>query len=89
MMCWICKKQPKFEGPVEVEVRYYFTDKRARDIDNYTPKFIMDGLVAAEIIEDDNQKIVKKLSTKLLYDKKCKRTEVTITKYEEAHKELY
>ena len=70
----------QFKGKVKVTITYYFPDKRSRDIDNYTPKFIMDGLVSAEIIEDDNQRIVTSLTTRFLYDKNNPRTEVLIEK---------
>lgn len=79
MMVLLLNKQPKFEGPVEVDVRYYFPDKRKRDLDNYTFKFGMDGLVAARTIEDDNQTIVRKLSTSFHHDPKNPHMEVTIT----------
>ena len=70
--------RPSFAGKVEVEVRYYFKTKAKHDIDNYTPKFIMDPLVAMKVIEDDNNEIVTALTTKLFYDNLHPRTEVTI-----------
>ncbi len=36
-----------------VTIIYYFKDKRRRDPDNYSGKFILDGLVRSRIIEDD------------------------------------
>ena len=40
-----------------------FSDKRRRDLDNYaaTIKMILDGLVAAEILPDDNYKHVQRI----------------------------
>ena len=35
----------------KVTITFYFKDRRRRDMDNYTPKFLMDGLVKAGIIE--------------------------------------
>lgn len=61
----------------QVEVRYYFDNKHRRDKDNYTPKFIMDGLVKAGIIADDNDSNIF-LNWKLLYDKDNPRTEILI-----------
>lgn len=38
----------------KVIVIYYFKDKRRRDPDNYSGKFILDGLVRSGIIKDDS-----------------------------------
>ena len=67
---------PNLTG-VMVEIRYYFKDKRVRDRDNYVPKFILDGLVKAGIIEDDNDNDIYQ-NWKLLYDKEKPRTEIEI-----------
>lgn len=56
---------------------YYFKDKIRRDPDNYSGKFILDGLVKAGIIFDDsffNINLVLKAST----DKGNPRLEITI-----------
>ncbi len=62
-----------------VKITYYFKDNRRRDPDNYSGKFILDGLVKAGIIEDDSFKHIK-----LVLDGKCDkdnpRTEIEITK---------
>ena len=43
----------------KVRITYYFPDLRRRDIiDNYNPKFIMDGIVKAGILEDDRHEYV-------------------------------
>ncbi len=43
----------------KVRITYYFPDHRRRDIiDNYNPKFIMDGVVKAGILEDDRHEYV-------------------------------
>lgn len=46
-----------YEHPV-VRITYRFKTRRRRDKDNYAPKFIMDGLVRAGIIADDNTEAV-------------------------------
>lgn len=71
--------KPLAAETVKVEVRYYFPTKTARDLDNYCPKFLLDGLVKAGILKDDNSSVVKELSVKILYDKQNPRTEVIIT----------
>ena len=52
---WLAGKygQPKLSN-CDVKIIYTFSTNRKRDKDNYTPKFIMDGLVKSEIISDDN-----------------------------------
>ena len=43
---------------------FNFIDKRRRDLDNYsaTIKFILDGLVNANVISDDNYEIVRSIT---------------------------
>lgn len=36
-----------------IHITYHFKQKRRRDTDNYAPKFLLDALVKAGIIEDD------------------------------------
>ena len=48
--------RPKPPEPLHravVTLFYHFKDKRRRDLDNYSGKFILDGLTKAGIIEDD------------------------------------
>jgi Holliday junction resolvase RusA-like endonuclease len=52
-------KKGKPKEPIKksiVTLLYSFPDKRRRDPDNYSGKFIMDGLVNAGVIEDDSFK---------------------------------
>ena len=44
----------------KVKITYFFKTKRRRDIDNYTPKFLLDGLVKAGIIIDDAESVIGK-----------------------------
>ena len=37
----------------KVEILYYFKDKRRHDPDNYSGKFLLDGLREAKVISDD------------------------------------
>ena len=78
MVGWLCKGKKKFLGKVEIEVVTYFDTKRKHDLDNYTPKFILDPLVKSGIIVDDNSEIVTKLSTVFKHDAFAPRTEVII-----------
>ena len=48
---------PKPRQPLKrarITLQYFFPDRRRRDPDNYSGKFILDGLVKAGIIADDN-----------------------------------
>lgn len=58
-------------------ITYYFKDKRRRDTMNYD-KMLMDGLVEANIITDDNYNVITEFTTKGGYDKDNPRTEVVI-----------
>ena len=60
-----------------VRLTYYFPTRHRRDPDNYSGKFLLDGLVEAKVIEDDSfncidLEIVGKL------DRDNPRTEITI-----------
>ena len=59
-----------------ITIKYYFSSDRKRDHDNYTPKFIMDGLVG-RVIQDDNDKLVK-VEWELLVDRNNPRTTIEI-----------
>lgn len=53
--------RPKPPVPLEkakVTLHYYFKDKRRRDPDNYSGKFILDGLVRAGILQDDSFSVI-------------------------------
>lgn len=55
MIALCCR--PKPSEPMKkatVNIKYYFTDNRRRDPDNYSGKMILDGLVRAGIIADDS-----------------------------------
>ena len=63
----------------KVTITYYFKDNRHRDIvDNYSPKFLMDGLVKAKILEDDRTEYVGIPELIMGYDKENSRTEITV-----------
>ena len=69
------KKKP-FENNVCVELKYYFSDNRKRDIDN-VEKLVFDG--CNEIVwKDDN--LIKELHIYLLKDKENPRIEMTLYK---------
>ena len=80
MIGWLCKGKEPFKGAVNIRIEYYFSTNRRRDYDNFTPKYILDGLVEAHLIEDDHTGIIQELDDRNFYiDKKNPRTEVIVT----------
>lgn len=67
---------PKYEK-CKIRVTYYFKDKRRHDPSNYD-KFLLDGLVEANIIKDDNYEVIEEFTTIGEYDKDKPRVEVQI-----------
>ncbi len=61
--------------PLTMSLTYYFSDKRRRDIDNYS-KCILDALQTI-IYNDDNQ--IQHLTLSKYIDRENPRTEITIT----------
>lgn len=75
---FLCRPRPA--KPIKkalVVLTYYFKDKRRRDPDNYSGKFILDGLVKAGILQDDSFANVI-LQLKGDHDKNKPRTEIYI-----------
>ena len=55
MIYYLCRpKPPKPYQKATVKITYHFKDDRRRDPDNYSGKFILDGLVRAGILADDS-----------------------------------
>ena len=69
----------KFFKSVKLEITYYRKDKRT-DPDNIVvaKKIILDGLVQAGVLEDDNWSIVKGFKESWEVDKKSPRTEIIL-----------
>lgn len=72
------KEKPR--NPIEkaiVNITYYFPDKHRRDPDNYSGKFLLDGLTKAGIIKDDSFSNIQLVLTGKV-DKDNPRTEIVI-----------
>lgn len=67
---------PRYEK-VKMKITYYFKDKRRHDPSNYD-KMLLDGLVQANIIEDDNYDVIQEFTTMGKVDKENPRTEIEI-----------
>lgn len=83
---WLCRPRPIKPIPyARVTLRYYFPDWQRRDPDNYSGKFILDGLTKMGIIYDDSF-----FHTKLFLecggiDPKKPRTEIIIEELDESY----
>ena len=64
----------------KVTITYFFKTKQRHDLDNYTPKFILDGLVKAHILLDDRAEYIGMAELIQGYDKENPRTEIIIIK---------
>jgi Holliday junction resolvase len=72
------KRPPKPFGKAEVRITYFFPTRGRRDPDNYSGKFILDGLVNHGILKDDSFSCID-LVLRGSYDKTNPRTEIEIT----------
>ena len=61
----------------KMTITYYFKDRRRHDPGNYE-KILLDCLVEANIITDDNYGVITEFTTIGSYDKENPRTEVVI-----------
>lgn len=73
------KEKPKvpYETAI-VTITYFFPDKRRRDPDNYSGKFILDSLVMEGVIVDDSFEHISLKISKGGVDKSMPRTEITV-----------
>ena len=65
----------------DVEIMYYFPDRRRHDPDNYAGKLLLDGLTKAGVIEDDSFDHIR-LHVAGGYDKRDPRTVITVREVE-------
>lgn len=72
---------PKYKS-CKIKLIYYFKDKKKHDPSNYD-KMLLDGLVEANIIEDDSYKVIKEFTTIGMYDKDNPRVEIDIEELNE------
>ena len=66
-ICYTCKK--KYEGayPVTLTIKPHFKDKKS-DLDNYRLKGLIDGLVSAGVIKNDNLNCIDKIIVIPVFD---------------------
>lgn len=75
----IAQDMPTFKQPVFVVIDWFERDKR-RDPDNirFAAKFILDGLVRAGVIINDNQRWILGIEDRYFVDRDKPRVQVTI-----------
>jgi len=86
-IAWLAKKLPTYKR-VDLVITWHEPDQR-RDPDNIMAgqKFILDGLVAAKVIPNDNQKHIVSIVHRFRVDKQNPRVEVEITEASEHTRE--
>lgn len=65
------------EPAIRVVMRFYFPDRRHKDLDNLQ-KSVLDALVQGELIREDNWRVVRKVDASADYDKLNARAEIEI-----------
>lgn len=79
----LIRKYPTIDYPVEVKALFFMGTRRKVDLTNLL-EALDDVLVKAQILDDDNSKIiVSHDGSRVYYDKQNPRTEVTIRRMEE------
>lgn len=85
-MVWLVNSQGYANLRIEqcdIEVFTYYQTNRPHDPDNSVPKFILDGLVDAQMIIRDDHKHVTSLMLRVGVDKERPRTEIKFIIHEE------
>ena len=78
LIYYSCNPKPKVPiNKAVVILHYFFKTKNRRDPDNYSGKFILDGLVKSGILKDDSFNNIN-LVLKASLDKENPRTEINI-----------
>ena len=72
------QRPPKPYEKAKVRIRIFFPTIRRRDERNYDCKWLIDGLVTAKIIKDDNIDVIGRPEVLLELDRKNPRVEVEI-----------
>jgi Holliday junction resolvase RusA-like endonuclease len=73
------QRPPEPYEHAKVRITIYFAINRRRDERNYDVKWLLDGLVTAKIIKDDNIKVIGRPEIVLEYDKDNPRCEIEVT----------
>lgn len=78
--CWTARERYQGNYPVTLTIRPYFKDKR-KDLDNFRMKGLIDGLVAAGVIKNDNLTCIDRIILEPIFsDKEGVEVEITETR---------
>lgn len=80
-ICWLVNDEGYANLKIDtciIEQIVFYGENRRIDIDNSTPKFILDGLVESGLIVDDSRKHITKLILSCEVDRERPRTEIYI-----------
>ena len=79
-ICWTVKEKYQGGYPVTLRIRPYFHNKR-KDLDNFRMKGLIDGLVAAGVIQNDNLTCIDRIILEPIFgDKQGVEVEITETR---------
>ena len=72
-IAWFLGKMPQYNKPIKIHFTWVEDNKR-RDLDNicFAKKFILDAMVKAGKLKDDNRKCVTAFTDSFMYDKEAK-----------------
>lgn len=91
-ICWFIDNQGYSNLHIEkceMEFITYYKTNRRHDIDNGTPKFLLDGFSESGFIVDDDSKHITKLTMECYVDKENPRTEITVNILDQRRKRNY
>ena len=66
-ICWSTRQRWQGAYPVTLTVRPHFKNKK-RDLDNFRMKGLIDGLVAAGVLKNDNLTCIDKIILEPIFD---------------------
>ena len=66
---WFCCKSKKYDGkyPVEIILKPHYSSMR-QDLDNFRYKGLLDGLVTAGVLKNDNLKHIQRIVIEPVFD---------------------
>jgi len=79
-LCLEQKIKPVKKYPVDIMITAYYKAKTKRDSGNVSNKELVDGLVLAKVIEDDDTRFVRYVTTRAIIGKKEDKVIVEIVK---------
>lgn len=81
-ICWFVRESGYGDAMIErckIKHTIFYPTRRRHDVDNTTPKFILDGFVESGMIVDDDYLHITELTLRCGIDKENPRTEIEIT----------